>query len=366
MPLAGLVAFAIATQSQRQAVSLSLVPSGMSRHMGGFQTLEVQLSTKKPNGLARTPAGITSPLYGTLRIGSSSFVIALGTVGKAKRLFVDSNADGDLTNDPPAIWRPASAQAPASGVAQVRLPFRGKRPLCNVVVVQHGAKMLDVIPDYGLSGHVALGGQSTAFYLLDRLAKGFADGKPDGATLGIDRKGTGVISDRAEMYPAELPFTVSRTSLVLQRIDLDNAVAVFVPGEDVAEVPLGEEFAITKAGPSFSTVTATGKPIHFPGDYSGHVVLIYVWATWSKPSLEWLPRVTQVYAKFKNLNFDVLGVCLNKSGEDSEVKTACASMPWTTAFDGKSWSSDTVKAMSLTTMPLCCSSMEPPARPSQR
>src|SRR5579871_2903186 len=345
-----LVALTLAAQDKPQTVPLTLVAGGMGRHLGTPAALDVPLSTKRPAGLNKLPAGVTGPLFGTLKLGGSRFLLLLGTVAKNRKLFVDSNGDGDLTNDPPAVWNAKSATGDASGYAQVRLGFKGRRVACNVLFVQTGPKGLEAITDYGYAGKVTLGKHDVPFYLVDG-GRGFADGKPAGAKLGLDRKGNGVISGPAEEYVGEAPFTVDGTSLVLRAVDLAEGTASFVPSERVAEIPLPRELAANQPSPTFATTSTDGRPVNFPADFSSRVVLIYAWASWSKPSLDWLPRVSRAYDSFKNLGFSVLGLSLNRAGETEAVKQANAQMPWTTGFDGKSWQGDAVRALSLNTLP---------------
>ena len=349
MPLAFLLT--LAAQDKIQTVPLTLSSSGVTQHVGGYPSIALPMSTKKPAELTRLPAGASNPVFGTLKLGRSRFFVLLATVGKAQRLFVDSNSDGDLSNDPPDTWRPKSGEANASGAAQVRLPFRGQRALCNLIFVQTGPKMLTVLTDYGFVGRLNLGAREMPFYLIDGAAKGFPDGSPAGATLGIDRKGNGVVSGAAEQYAAELPFTIGGTSLVLRSVDLAHGTATFVPSEKVPEIPLPRTLAANQASPSFSGQTLDGKAVSFPSDFSGRVVLLYAWASWSKPSLDWLPKLSRVYDAYKNLSFSVLGVCLNRAGEADAARGAAAQMPWTTAYDGKSWAGEAARALNLDTLP---------------
>ena len=352
MPLTGLLALvALGAQDKIQSVPLALVASGITQHAGGYPSIQLPLSTKKPAGLNRPPMGIAAPLYGALQVGGFRFIVVLATFGKATHIFVDSNLDGDLSNDPPAAWHSRAGQANAGGSAKVQLPFHGKRALCNVIFVQTGPKMLTVISDYGYKGRLHLGAREVPFYLIDGAQKGFPGGKPAGSTLGIDRKGNGVISGPAEQYVGELPFTIDGTSLVLRSVDLAQATATFVPGEKVAEIPLPLVLQINEPVPTFTSQTLDGKPINFPADFSGRIVLVYVWASWSQPSLDWLPRVSKVYEAYKNLGFSVFGVSLNRATEGDMVKASVAQMPWTTGYDGKSWSSDVVRALSINTLP---------------
>ncbi|MHB8635264.1 MAG: TlpA family protein disulfide reductase [Fimbriimonadaceae bacterium] len=352
MPLAGLVALvACGAQSTVQTVPLTLVPRGMTSHIGDFATTAVKLSTIRPAGLIRAPAHISRPLYGLLPLGGRRFFVVLATFNHAQRLFVDANANGDLSDDLPVQWKPKAGNANGSGAATVRLPFHRRSAPCNLIVIQQAPKLLSVLSDYGFAGQIRLGDRTMPFYLVDRAAKGFPGGDPSGSTLGIDRKGDGLISGPAEQYGGEFPFTINGASLVLRSVDLARATATFVPGEAVAEIPLPVELAANMASPTFTSQTLDGKPVHFPADFSSRVVLVYVWASWSKPSMEWLPRVAHIYGELKTLGFSVLGVCLNRATESVSVKAAVAQMPWTTAFDGTSWTGPAARAFSVTALP---------------
>lgn len=67
--------------------------------------------------------------------------------------------------------------------------------------------------------------------------------------------------------------------------------------------------------------------------YKGKVVLIDFWATWCGPCMRELPNVKNVYDKYHDKGFDVVGVSLD---EDKDALTAFLEkekLPWKTLFD---------------------------------
>lgn len=350
MPLTALLAL-ICAQNQPETVPLKLVRSGITHTVGGFATRMITLSTKKPNGITRLPGNLSQPLYGTLNLGGGRFFVVLAMQGKLQRLFVDSNSNGDLQDDAPATWHQKVGDHAASGSADVNIPFSGHKAACNVIFVQSSPKSLSVILDYGFTGQLTLGKAPETFWLLDGTGSGFGDGTAAGATLAFDRTGKGWIDSNAERYVADRPFTINNTSYFLKSVSMPQATATFMPGEKVPEVPMPALLTVGHVVPSFSGKNLDGKQVSFPADFKSSVVLIYVWASWSAPSLEWLPKIKQAYTADKGRGFDVIGICLNRQAEGDAAKTAAAQMPWATLFDGKSWRGEEVKALNIDAVP---------------
>src|SRR6185436_5136832 len=106
-----LIAAAIATSAALgadDAVKLTLVPKGGSAKVGYYNPQRVTLSDKKPDTLKKAPEGLTAPRYGTLTLAGPDkavyHLILDEPDGKPSRLFVDSNGNGDLTDDEAAEW----------------------------------------------------------------------------------------------------------------------------------------------------------------------------------------------------------------------------------------------------------------------
>ena len=75
---------------------------------------------------------------------------------------------------------------------------------------------------------------------------------------------------------------------------------------------LGEADIVTKkltidSGLEFSFTDFKGNPRKF-SEFRGKVVLIDFWATWCRPCLADIPKLKELYAKYKDKNFEILGM----------------------------------------------------------
>lgn len=91
-----------------ETVRLSPVSSGAMKQIGYYMPNRLELSPDKPATLKKAPDGLEAPLYGVLPIAGAKdvvfHVIVDEPAGKPARLFVDTNGNGDLTDDVAADW----------------------------------------------------------------------------------------------------------------------------------------------------------------------------------------------------------------------------------------------------------------------
>jgi hypothetical protein len=85
-------------------VSMQFIPNGATARTGGYRPLRAEL-TANADAVQVAPDGLTAAKYGSLAVGSKSWTFILDEPeDQPARLFVDTNGDGDLTNDPATVW----------------------------------------------------------------------------------------------------------------------------------------------------------------------------------------------------------------------------------------------------------------------
>lgn len=84
----------------------------------------------------------------------------------------------------------------------------------------------------------------------------------------------------------------------------------------------------------------------------GKLVLIDFWATWAQSSRKYMPQIVQIYNRYKNNGFEIIGVSLDKSyGVLKQFKDQHG-MTWSMAQDkykmiSKKWGVETIPTMVL-------------------
>src|SRR5512138_940975 len=85
------------------------IESGMQTHMRGYRPMSIVLSNDAPAALKQGPDQLTAPLYGLFQSGPdkapiSHPVIMVAQDNVPRKLFVDANADGEITKDEAFDW----------------------------------------------------------------------------------------------------------------------------------------------------------------------------------------------------------------------------------------------------------------------
>jgi peroxiredoxin len=102
--------------------------------------------------------------------------------------------------------------------------------------------------------------------------------------------------------------------------------------------------------PEFALPSTEGTPVKL-SSFKGKYVLIDFWASWCGPCRQENPNVVNAYNQFKNKNFTIVGVSLDKQKEPWLKAIKDDKLDWTQISDLKFWNSSAVEVFKFGAIP---------------
>jgi peroxiredoxin len=146
---------------------------------------------------------------------------------------------------------------------------------------------------------------------------------------------------------------------------LNEVLAKFPDRSDIAGIRNSMEADIQKAiaaapkpiwigrqAPEISLPDTEGRTVKL-SSFRGKYVLVDFWASWCGPCRRENPNVVEAYNRFRNKNFTILGVSLDRPGQkDAWIKAIVDdNLNWTHVSDLKFWQSEVVPVYQVSSIP---------------
>ena len=85
--------------------------------------------------------------------------------------------------------------------------------------------------------------------------------------------------------------------------------------------------------------------------YQGNVILLDFWAVWCGPCIAEMPNVKQVYEKYKDDNFQIIGISLDESRNTLVGYLEKEGITWPQVFDGNGWKNQVAEMYGIRAIP---------------
>lgn len=111
-----------------------------------------------------------------------------------------------------------------------------------------------------------------------------------------------------------------------------------------------ENSAVGKMAPDFTMNDSTDTP-HSLSSFYGNYLLIDFWASWCGPCRAENPHMVEIYSKYHEKGYDVLGVSLDSKRPNWLEAISKDNLTWAHLSDLKGWSNEAAKLYGVSSIP---------------
>jgi thiol-disulfide isomerase/thioredoxin len=105
--------------------------------------------------------------------------------------------------------------------------------------------------------------------------------------------------------------------------------------------------------PELTGQTPDGKSLSL-SSLRNKIVLLDFWASWCKPCRAEAPRLVEIYSRYRNKDFEILGFSLDNDKSSWVKAIKDDKLTWSHLSDLKEWKSPVVKLYSIESIPFTC------------
>ncbi|MCA9140715.1 MAG: TlpA family protein disulfide reductase [Planctomycetales bacterium] len=334
-----LLAFTFCSQDvvHGQTLKEEFLSSGITRKIGGYRPIRSQMD-QEADIVKVAPDELEAPRYGYFEVGDQKWAYILDEPDEGDAtLYVDSNRDGDLTNDPETKWTPTKQgeYTMYSGSGEIDLGG-DKVGAINFYRFDPNDKRREALKDSIF--YYADFGYEYTFELDGAEFSTFVGGTPNKTTtFPVDRNGDGKLSRRFEVASVGKPFNFTGTTYVFEVTD--GALSLEKAAEEIDQMPLPPDLTIGKQALTFTATTMDGDEVNFPSSYAGKIVMLDFWATWCGPCIGEIPHMKEAYANWHENGFDILGISFDRADMEEKILAFLEKneQSWPQIYEGKMW-----------------------------